>query len=61
MVHSPCDFKEPGFGDRLSGLLPSEQIQSSDAVAAFLMFIFERQKIWSNKRNNLKVTIVLWE
>ena len=50
--------KNPGFGDQLSELLPSDQVESSDAVAAFLLFVCERQTIWSNKRKKNKVTKV---
>ena len=47
--------QKPGFGNNLTHLLPAEHSSSSDAVAAFLCFILERQKIWSNKRKRRKV------
>ena len=44
-------FKKPsGFGSCLKELLPEENKESSDAVAAFLLFVLERQKIWVNKK-----------
>ena len=46
--------KKPGFGNCLSSLL-GEHAASSDAVAAFLCFIFERQKIWLNKKKGMEV------
>ena len=52
--------KNPGFGDQLSELLPSDQVESSDAVASFLLFVCERQSIWSNKRKKNKVTKVYY-
>jgi hypothetical protein len=50
--------KNSGFGDKLSELLPSDQTESSDAVAAFLLFVCERQTIWLNRRKKNKVTKV---
>ena len=47
--------KDPGFGAPLADLLPTELVQSKDAVAAFLMFVLERQKTWSNKRKGRKI------
>ena len=47
--------KKPGFGDPLAELLPDEHLQSKDAVAAFLMFVLERQKTWWNKRKGRKI------
>ena len=47
--------KNPGFGDSLTELLPAEHVQSKDAVAAFLMFVLERQKTWWNKTNGQKI------
>ena len=41
--------KTAGFGCNLNQLLPPERKESSDAVAAFLLFVLERQKIWLNK------------
>ena len=46
--------KSPGFGNSLKDLLPREHEPSADAVAAFLLFILERQKTWGNKRKNRK-------
>ena len=47
--------QEPGFGDCLVNMLPKEHSASSDAVASFLCFVFERQKIWSYKRKRCEV------
>ena len=47
--------QEPGFGDCLVNMLPEEHSGSSDAVASFLHFVLERQKIWSNKRKRREV------
>ena len=47
--------QEPGFGDCLVDMLPEEHSGSSDAVASFLYFVLERQKIWSNKRKRREV------
>ena len=47
--------QEPGFGSCLVNMLPKEHSASSDAVASFLCFVFERQKIWSNKRKRREV------
>ena len=47
--------QEPGFGNCLVNMLPKEHSGSSDAVASFLCFVFERQKIWSNKRKSCEV------
>jgi len=44
---------KPGVGKGLSKLLPSQHLDSCDAVAAFLFFIYERQKIWVNKTNGV--------
>ena len=41
--------KTAGFGCNLKQLLPPDRKESSDAVAAFLLFVLERQKIWLNK------------
>ena len=41
--------KKAGFGSNLMPLLPEDRKESSDAVAAFLIFVLERQKIWVNK------------
>ena len=46
--------KQPGFGDPLAKLLPTEHHQSKDAIAAFILFVSERQKAWSNKRRRRK-------
>jgi hypothetical protein len=45
--------QEPGFGNCLKTLLP--EIANLDAAAAFLCFIDERQKIWSNKKKGVEV------
>ena len=47
--------QQPGFGDCLVDMLPEEHSGSSDAVASFLCFVLERQKIWSNKRKRREV------
>ena len=47
--------QKPGFGDCLVDMLPEEHSGSSDAVASFLYFVLERQKIWSNKRKRREV------
>ena len=47
--------QEPGIGDCLVNMLPEEHSGSSDAVASFLHFVLERQKIWSNKRKRREV------
>ena len=36
-------------------LLPVEHAESADNVAAFLMFVMERQKTWQNARNGLPI------
>ena len=41
--------KSAGFGSNLRPLLPEDRKESSVAVAAFLIFVLERQKIWVNK------------
>ena len=41
--------KSAGFGSNLRKLLPANRKESADAVAAFLLFVLERQKIWVNK------------
>ena len=46
--------QKPGFGNCLSSML-GEHAASSDAVATFLCFIFERQKIWLNKKKGMEV------
>ena len=46
--------QKPGFGNCLSSML-GEHAASSDAVAAFLCFIVERQKIWINKKKGMEV------
>ena len=46
--------KNPGFGNPLAELLPTELQASKDAVAAFILFVLERQKAWSNKRRRRK-------
>ena len=46
--------QKPGFGNCLSSML-GEHAASSDAVAAFLCFIVERQKIWLNKKKGMEV------
>ena len=46
--------QKPGFGNCLSSML-GDHAASSDAVAAFLCFIFERQKIWLNKKKGMEV------
>lgn len=46
--------KNPGFGDLLTELLPTEHQKSRDAIAAFILFVLERQKAWSNKRRRRK-------
>ena len=40
---------KPGVGKGLAKLLPAQHLDSCDAVAAFLFFIHERQRIWVNK------------
>ena len=47
--------KEVGIGNCLSQLLPHEHLQSADAVACFLLFMRERQKIYQNKRKRRKI------
>ena len=47
--------QEPGIGNCLVNMLPEEHSGSSDAVASFLYFVLERQKIWSNKRKRREV------
>ena len=47
--------KDTGFGSDLKDLLPLEHKPSADAVAAFLLFVLERQKTWGNKRKNRKI------
>merc|ERR1719471_531007 len=37
--------KSSGFGVSLKKLLPEENVESSDALAAFLLFVLERQKV----------------
>ena len=44
-----------GFGQGLLELLPDEHAESADDVAAFLMFVMERQKTWQNERNGLPI------
>jgi len=44
---------KPGVGKNLAKLLPGQHLDSCDAVAAFLFFIHERQKIWVNKTNGV--------
>ena len=42
--------RKPGYGEQLVSLLPAEYQDSADAVAAFLLFILERQTIWVRKQ-----------
>ena len=42
--------KSSGFGVSLKKLLPEGNEESSDALAAFLLFVLERQKVWVNKK-----------
>ena len=46
--------KEPGFGDSLIELLPKSDKKSSDALASFLCFVFERQTMWTKRRKGCK-------
>ena len=41
--------KKAGFGSALRPLLPAKKKETADGVAAFLLFVLERQKIWINK------------
>ena len=43
--------KEIGFGDTLKKLLPVKDKKSSDIVAAFLVFLYERHTMWCKKRS----------
>ena len=54
---------QTGVGEKLHGLLPNH-LDSADAVAAFLLFVHERQKTWKKKymgrqtltKNNILLT-----
>ena len=45
-----------GVGDKLHELLPNH-LDSADAVAAFLLFVHERQKIWKRKYTGKRQTL----
>ena len=48
--------REKGFGEPLEALLPQHE-DSADAVAAFLLFVFERQKVWKRKYSGKRQTL----